>query len=95
MLFMVMTEIAHMPDMDQDTFQAMVRDQWDYIIDLKKKGKFREAYRMSGRKGGIAIANVENHGELNRLLSNMPLYPWLDTEAIPLISMEDKSSRAP
>jgi muconolactone D-isomerase len=92
---MIRTEIAHMPNMDQDTFLSMVKNQWNYIDDLKKKGKFIEAYRMSGRKGGIAIADVESHGELNRLLSNMPLFPWLDTEATPLISMEDASSRAP
>jgi muconolactone D-isomerase len=93
MLFLVNTEIAHMPNLDQDTFLAIVEDQWNYVLELKKKGKFLEAYRMSGRKGGIAIANVESHGELNTLLSKMPLYPWLDTEAIPLISLEERSSR--
>lgn len=95
MLFLVKTEIAHMPNSDRDTFLAMVKDQWNYILELKKRGKFIEAYRMSGRKGGIAIADVESHGELNKLLSMMPLYPWLETEAIPLISMDERSSRAP
>jgi muconolactone D-isomerase len=95
MLFLIRTEIVHMPDMDQNTFMAMVKDQWDYILDLKKKGKFVEAYRMAGKKGGIAIANVESHGELNKLLSMMPLFPWLEAEAIPIVSMEERSSRAP
>ncbi len=95
MLFLIRTEIVHMPNMDRDAFQAMVKDQWSYIIEQKKKGKFLEAYRMSGRKGGIALADVKSHGELNKLLSMMPLYPWLETEAIPLISMEDKSARSP
>ncbi|MFQ5800234.1 MAG: muconolactone Delta-isomerase family protein [Candidatus Hydrothermarchaeales archaeon] len=89
MLFMIKTEIEHVPNMDRDTFLAMVKDQWNYIVDLKKKGTLIEAYRMSGRKGGIAIAEVDSHGELNRLLSMMPLYPWLNTEAIPLILIEE------
>jgi muconolactone delta-isomerase len=50
---------------------------------------------MSGKKGGIAIADVDSHGELNKILSMMPIYPWLSTEAIPLVPMEEKSSRAP
>ena len=95
MLFFIRTEIVNVPNMDQKTFQTMVKNQWDYIVDLKKKGKLQEAYRMSGRKGGIAIADVKSHGELNKLLSMMPLYPWLETDAIPLISLEDKSARAP
>jgi muconolactone D-isomerase len=95
MLFLVKTEVVRMPNMDQDTFMTMVKEQWSYILDLKKKGKFIEAYRMSGRKGGIAIADVESHGELNRILSMMPIYPWLETEAIPLISLEEESSRVP
>jgi muconolactone D-isomerase len=95
MLFLIRTEIAHMPDMDQDTFMSLVKDQWNYILDLKNKGKFVEAYRMSGKKGGIAIADVDSHGELNKILSMMPIYPWLSTEAIPLVPMEEKSSRAP
>lgn len=89
MLFMIKTEIEHVPNMDRDTFLAMVKDQWNYLVGLKKKGKLIEAYRMSGRKGGIAIAEVDSHGELNRLLSNMPLYPWLETEAVPLIPIEE------
>jgi muconolactone D-isomerase len=95
MLFLVKTEINHMPNMDQETFQNMVRDQWKYVLDLEKKGVFKTAYRLSGRKGGIAIADVESHGQLNRILSMMPLYPWLDTEAVPLISLEEKASQVP
>jgi muconolactone delta-isomerase len=93
MLFLIKTEIVQMPDMDQDTFQGMVREQWDYILKMKKSGKFKAAYRMSGKKGGIAIADVESHGDLNKILSM--LYPWLDTEAVPLIPMEEKLSRVP
>jgi len=89
MLFYVKTEIEHMPNMDRDTFLAMVKEQWNYVMELKRSGKFLEAYRMSGRKGGIAIANVESHEELNKLLSAMPLFPWFNTEAVPLIPIED------
>ncbi|RMF91292.1 MAG: muconolactone delta-isomerase [Methanobacteriota archaeon] len=88
MLFLIRTEIEHMPNMDRDTFMSMVKDQWNYVLDLKKKGKILEAYRLSGRKGGIAIAKVESHGELNRIMSNMPLFPWFATEAIPIIPLE-------
>lgn len=95
MLFLIKTEISNVPNMDQETFQKMVKEQWDYILDLKKKGSLIEAYRMAGRKGGIAIARVENHGELNQILSMMPLYPWLETNALPLISLEEKKSRVP
>jgi len=95
MLFLIKTEIEHMPNMDQETFQSMVRKQWSYVLELKKNGKFDSAYRMAGRKGGIAIADIESAGELNKILSMMPLYPWLKVEVIPLVTMEDKSSRVP
>ncbi len=95
MLFLIKTEISNVPNMDQQTFQSMVKEQWNYILELKKKGQLIEAYRMAGQKGGIAIAKVENHGELNQILSMMPLYPWLETNAIPLIALEEKSSRVP
>lgn len=95
MLFLVKTEISQVPNTDRDTFLEMVRDQWKYILDQKNDGRFLEAYRMAGRKGGIALVKARSHGELNQLLSRMPLYPWLETEIIPLVSMEEPQSRSP
>jgi len=88
MLFFVKTELEHLPPLSKDEALALMRDQWEYIIGLKKNGKLTHAYRMSGQKGGVAIASVASAEELDKLVSDMPLFPFLKIEIAALREME-------
>jgi len=44
---------------------------------------------FAGRKGGCVIWDVESVEELHILISQSPIFPFLETEITPLISIEN------
>lgn len=89
MLFLIKTEIEHIPPVSKEEAMQMMKEQWKYILSLKREGKLLHAYKMSGRKGGVGIANVSSEKELEEIIANMPLFPFLKVETAALIDMED------
>lgn len=88
MLFLIKTELAHLPPVSKDEALGLMRGQWEYVVSLKKSGKLSHAYRISGQKGGVAIANVGSAEELDKMVSDMPLFPFLKIEIAALREME-------
>jgi muconolactone D-isomerase len=56
----------------------------EYRRGLREKGKILYFGNFTGRRGGCAIYNVENHMELHELLHNDPMYRFMDFKVIPL-----------
>jgi len=88
MLFLIKTELEHLPPVSKDEALDLMRAQWEYVVSLKRNGKLTHAYRMSGQKGGVAIANVGSAEELDKMVSEMPLFPFLKIEVAALREVE-------
>ena len=43
---------------------------------------------IAGRKGSYAIFDVDSIEEIQRLVTQLPMYPFIEVELIPLITYE-------
>jgi muconolactone D-isomerase len=57
-------------------------------MSYQKQDKILAGGVFAGRKGGCYIYDVESNEELHRLISQIPGHAFLDTEVIPLFSLE-------
>ncbi|EGW35941.1 methylmuconolactone isomerase [Desulfosporosinus sp. OT] len=61
---------------------------WEKVIGYQKQGKILAQGMFAGRKGGCVIWDVESVEELHTLISQSPIFPFLETETTPLVSIE-------
>jgi muconolactone D-isomerase len=94
MLFFVKGESTGMPPMPPDQVYELVVKEWETIISYKQQGKILAGGAMAGRRGGCVIFDVDSSDELHTLISQLPLFPFIAWEIIPLISAESALERA-
>jgi muconolactone delta-isomerase len=58
------------------------------VVNYKKQGKVVLHVGYVGRQAGTIIWDVDSNEELMRILSQLPYWPFLEWEIIPLISTE-------
>ena len=88
MLFLVIGEIKGTAPLPPDQLMGLAVQEWEMALKFKKEGKIIAGGALAGRKGGCGIWDVESVEELNSLVSQLPLYMFLDIEIIPLTSAE-------
>lgn len=52
--------------------------------ELQLQGKWVHLWRVAGKYSNISVFNVESPGELNDILSSLPLYPFMEVEVTAL-----------
>ena len=57
-------------------------------MSYKQRGKILAGGVIAGRKGSYAIFEVDSIEELQGLVAQTPLFPFIEVELIPLISYE-------
>ncbi len=62
---------------------------WAFIDKYFKSGKCKERYWFANGSGGIAIWDFESPMEASRILRESPVFPYLRSELVPLVSYED------
>lgn len=100
MLYLVRAEVRQTPSVTQGEFMELAVKEWEYLSGLPE-GKVVAAWAMAGRRGGVVILDVESADELEDIIYQLPLYPFLDEmEIIPLrdpkarLKLLRKASRA-
>lgn len=88
MLFLVTSELKQLPPFLPQQVKEIMIEGWEKVIDYQKQGKILAQGMFAGRKGGCVIWDVESVEELHTLLSQSPIFPFLETEITPLISIE-------
>jgi len=58
------------------------------IMDYKKQGKVVVHGGFVGQQAGYIIWDVDSNEELQRLVSQQPVWPFMEWEIVPLISTE-------
>lgn len=88
MLYFVQAElIGDYPVPPEQWFDLVVK-HLEFILEYKKKGKILIHGAFVGRQSGCFIWNVDSNEELHSLLTQQPLWPFMDWDIIPLISTE-------
>jgi muconolactone D-isomerase len=78
MLYLVRMDV-HLPsDMPADQAEEIKAREKAYSQRLQREGKWPQLYRIVGEYANYSVFDVESNDELHTLLSNLPLFPYLE-----------------
>lgn len=84
MLFHVHMNV-HIPvDMDPDALADTVARERAYSQELQRRGTWVHIWRIVGEYANFSIFDVASNDELHGILSNLPLFPYMDITVTPL-----------
>ena len=84
MLFAVKMDVNLPPDMDPDVKADTLAREKAYSQELQKSGVWRHIWRCAGQYSNLSILDVEDNDKLHAVLSQLPLFPYMDMEVTPL-----------
>ena len=84
MLFKVEMKVNIPHDMPAEVAADIKAREKAYAQDLQKLGKWRHLWRVAGSYANVSIFDVEDNAELQDLISNLPLFPYMNITVAPL-----------
>ncbi len=81
MVQMYVNRPAHVAD---EEWNDLRKREMEYGQSLMRDGRFRHIWRVVGEVSNVSIFDVESNEELNDLLSQLPLFPYMDIKITPL-----------
>lgn len=83
-LFHVRMDVDIPRDLDPQVRADTVATEKAYSQDLQRQGKWVHLWRIVGQFSNISIFDVESADELHEILWNLPLFPYMSIEVMPL-----------
>ncbi|MBD0322730.1 MAG: muconolactone Delta-isomerase [Aldersonia sp.] len=83
-LFHVRMDVKLPHDVDPAIVEDTVAREKEYSHALQRAGKWPHIWRIVGQYSNISIFDVESADELHEILWNLPLFPYMDVEIMPL-----------
>jgi catechol 1,2-dioxygenase len=84
MLFQVEMTVNIPFNMDKDYVNVLKEKEKAMSQALQRSGKWVDIWRVVGKYANISLFNVENPGELHDILSQLPLFPFMDVKVTAL-----------
>jgi muconolactone D-isomerase len=84
MLFHVTMKVNLPLDMPEEQASQIKSVEKAYSQKLQDDGRWRHIWRIAGQYANVSIFDVRDVEELHNLLSNLPLFPYMDIEVLPL-----------
>ena len=84
MLFQVEMTVKLPTDMPAEQAASIKATEKAYSQDLQRQGKWRHLWRVAGSYANVSIFDVADNAELQDLISNLPLFPYMDITVAPL-----------
>ncbi|AKO51217.1 muconolactone delta-isomerase [Marinobacter psychrophilus] len=84
MLFKVEMKVNLPTDMPADIAADIKFREKAYAQRLQENGKWRHLWRVAGSYANVSIFDVADNTELQDLISNLPLFPYMDIAVAPL-----------
>ncbi|MGQ0615955.1 MAG: muconolactone Delta-isomerase family protein [Acidimicrobiia bacterium] len=81
---MINTEIDFPSDMDAGAKADLVAREQATSLGYQRDGKVKGIWRVVGRYANFTLYDCESNDELHRLLSGLPLFPYMDIQVVPL-----------
>jgi len=83
-LFHVRMDVNVSHDLDPGERAEIVEREKNYSQQLQRAGKWPHLWRIVGQYANFSIFDVESNDELHQLLSNLPLFPYMEITVTPL-----------
>jgi muconolactone D-isomerase len=84
MLFLAEMEVRIPHDADPEHIARLQAEEKACAQRLQRSGEWRHLWRVAGRYANISILDVLTTDLLHELLSELPLFPYLDIRVTPL-----------
>ncbi|NWD84338.1 muconolactone Delta-isomerase [Pseudomonas reactans] len=84
MLFKVEMKVNIPHDMPAGKLADIKAAEKTYAQSLQQQGKWRHLWRVAGSYANVSIFDVADNAELQDLISNLPLFPYMDISVAPL-----------
>ncbi|RVW10451.1 muconolactone Delta-isomerase [Prescottella agglutinans] len=83
-LFHVRMDVDIPRDLDPALREETIAREKAYSQDLQRAGKWAHIWRIVGQYSNISIFDVESADELHEILWNLPLFPYMTIDVVPL-----------
>lgn len=93
MLFKVEMTVNIPHDLPTDVVDEVKAREKAYSQELQQQGKWRHLWRVAGSYSNVSIFDVEDNAELQELISNLPLFPYMDITAVVALCRHPSSIR--
>jgi muconolactone D-isomerase len=84
MLFLAEMEVRIPHDADPEHIARLQAEEKTRAQQLQRSGEWQHLWRIAGRYANISILNVHSTDRLHEMLSELPLFPYLDIRVTPL-----------
>lgn len=84
MLFKVEMKVNIPSAMSAEVAAEIKATEKAYAKKLQEQGKWRHLWRVAGSYSNVSIFDVDDNAELQDLISNLPLFPYMDITVAPL-----------
>jgi muconolactone D-isomerase len=83
-LYHVRMDVAIPRDLDEAGRADIVAREKEYSQELQRAGKWVHIWRIVGQYSNISVFAVESPAELHEILWNLPLFPYMAIDIMPL-----------
>ena len=83
-LFHVRMDVDIPRDLDPVVREETITRERAYAQELQRQGKWAHLWRIVGRYSNISIFDVDSADELHEILWNLPLFPYMTVEVMPM-----------
>lgn len=84
MFYMVQMNVNRPHHINDEEWGELRQREMAYGQSLMRNGQFRHIWRVVGEVSNVSIFDVDSNEELHDLLSNLPLFPYMDVVVTPL-----------
>ena len=85
MLFHVTMDVKIPRGLPADERADILAREKAYSQDLQAQGKWRHIWRVAGQYANVSVLDVADNDELHRILSGLPLFPFMTIKVTPLL----------
>lgn len=84
MLFQVEMTVKLPPEMPAEQVAEIKAREKEYAQGLQRQGKWRHLWRVAGSYANVSVFDVEDNAELQEIVANLPLFPYMEISVKPL-----------
>lgn len=84
MLFAVKMDVKLPADMDHEVRADLLAREREYSQQRQRSGVWPHLWRIAGQYSNLSVLDVQSNQHLHDVLSQLPLFPYMDIEVTPL-----------
>jgi muconolactone delta-isomerase len=88
-----LVNVTFVPGQEQAIAERMPAEQ-AHVGELLGRGVFEQLYVAADRSGVWVVAEGESQDDVQRTMSTLPLYPYMQLQIIPLLDLSQGTSTA-